>query len=272
MIAPHSVGKPSILLVFHTIWFILFLFLPIVLIPLFSVNAGAFMSLPFKGFSLRWYSDLFSLVPLQHAVYNSLKVASAVAILCTLLAVPAAMAITSKNLPGKQMAVGLMFFPLVIPGIVFGAALLIFFSWLGITLSLATIIFGHMVVCLPYAIAVMLPRLESMDASLLDASSDLGENPFWTFRRVTLPLILPGIIACLLMTFTVSFDEFYMSFFLSGSETTLPMYIWNQLRFPMKFPSLLALSTLMLGASMLMILASMRLAGVRKQDSRDGSP
>jgi spermidine/putrescine transport system permease protein len=133
---------------------------------------------------------------------------------------------------------------------------------LGVQLSLVTVTIGHMVICLPYAISVLLPRFIGFNRSLEEASADLGEPPFRTFWRVTLPCNLPGILACILMTFTISFDEFFMAFFLSGSEATLPMYIWGQLRFPQDFPSLLALSTLILGVSFALIFISLRLSGV----------
>jgi spermidine/putrescine transport system permease protein len=118
------------------------------------------------------------------------------------------------------------------------------------------------VICLPYAISVLLPRFIGFNRSLEEASADLGEPPLRTFWRVTLPCNMPGILACLLMTFTISFDEFFMAFFLSGSERTLPMYIWGQLRFPQDFPSLLALSSLILLFSFVLIFASLRLAKI----------
>ena len=98
-----------------------------------------------------------------------------------------------------------------------------------------------------------MPRFEGFDASIEEASADLGENAWWTFWRVTLPMIFPGVIASLLLCFTVSFDEFILAFFLNGTEATLPMYIWGQLRFPQEFPSVLALSSLIIAASFVIV-------------------
>ena len=143
--------------------------------------------------------------------------------------------------------------PLVVPGIIFGVALLVLMNLLGVPLSLYTVSVGHLIVCLPFAIATLIPRFEGFDPSLEEASADLGENAFWTFWRVTLPIVFPGVVASLLLTFTISFDEFIMAFFLSGTEATLPMYIWGQLRFPSEFPSVLALSTIILSVSFVVI-------------------
>lgn len=155
-----------------------------------------------------------------------------------------------------------MMLPLVLPGLILGVALLTLLNRMGVTLSLLTVTIGHVVICLPYAISVLLPRFVGFSRALEEASADLGEPPWRTFWRVTFPCNLPGILACLLMTFTISFDEFFMAFFLGGTESTLPMYIWNQLRFPSDFPSLLALSTLILGFSFILIFASLRLSRV----------
>ena len=147
--------------------------------------------------------------------------------------------------------------PLVVPGIIFGVALLILFSRLGVPLSLITVSVGHLIVCLPFAIATLLPRFEGFDRSIEEASADLGENGWWTFWRITFPMVLPGVVASLLLTFTISFDEFIMTFFLSGTDATLPIYIWSQLRFPREFPSVLALSTLILAVSFLMVFVAL---------------
>jgi spermidine/putrescine transport system permease protein len=181
----------------------------------------------------------------------------AVAILSTILGVLAARAITRYRVPGQGAVVGFIMMPLVIPTIIFGVALLALVSRLGVPLSLYTVAMGHMIVCLPFSVATLLPRFEGFDRSLEQASADLGENGWWTFWRITFPLVLPGIVASLLLTFTISFDEFIVSFFLSGNETTLPVYIWTQLRFPQQFPSVLALASLIILFSLPLILIAM---------------
>ncbi|MDP5359390.1 MAG: ABC transporter permease subunit, partial [Paracoccaceae bacterium] len=129
---------------------------------------------------------------------------------------------------------------------------------------------GHLIICLPFAIATLLPRFEGFDRSMEEASADLGENGWWTFWRVTFPMVAPGIVASLLLTFTISFDEFIMTFFLSGTDTTLPIYIWTQLRFPREFPAILALSTIILALSFVLVFVALwigRLGVVREQVS-----
>jgi spermidine/putrescine transport system permease protein len=153
--------------------------------------------------------------------------------------------------------VSFIMLPLVIPTIIFGVALLVLLSRLGVQLSLYTVTFGHLIVCLPFAVATLLPRFEGFDASLEEASADLGESAWWTFWRVTMPVVFPGVVASLLLTFIVSFDEFIVAFFLSSTEPTLPIYIWSQLRFPRNFPSVLALGSLILMVSFVVVFAAL---------------
>lgn len=261
--------RPNPPLALYATAFALFLYLPILFIPIFSFNSGVYVKFPLQSFTFSWYIDLFQRGPLKQAFYNSLKVATFVSLLSTCVAVPAALAIARYRMPGKAAAVSFIMLPLMLPGLILGVALLGLMHRMGVQLSLVTVTIGHMVICLPYAISVLLPRFMGFNRSLEEASADLGEPPWRTFWRVTLPCNLPGILACLLMTFTISFDEFIMAFFLSGSDATLPMYIWGQLRFPKDFPSLLALSTLILGVSFALVFISLKLSGLG-QASRTG--
>lgn len=254
--------RRNLLLTLYAVLFGVFLYVPILLIPVFSFNTGVYVRFPLEGFTFGWYADLFQRARLGDAFLNSLKVALAVSVLSTALAIPAAMAIARYRMPLKGPVVGFMLLPLILPGVILGVALLTLLNRLGVTLSLVTVAMGHMVICLPYAISVLLPRFIGFNRALEEVSADLGETPWWTFWRVTFPLIMPGVLACLLMTFTISFDEFFMAFFLSGAEQTLPMYIWSQLRFPRDFPSLLALATLILVFSFAMVFASLRLGRI----------
>lgn len=254
--------RPNRPLAVYAAVFAALLYLPILFIPIFSFNSGTYVKFPLEGFTFYWYWDLFQREALMRALWNSIKVACVVSLLSTLIAIPAALAIARYRMPGKAPAVSFIMLPLVLPGLIMGVALLTLVNRLGITLSLVTVTIGHMVVCLPYAISVLLPRFIGFNRSLEEASADLGEPPLRTFWRVTLPCNMPGILACLLMTFTISFDEFFMAFFLSGAQSTLPMYIWGQLRFPQDFPSLLALSTLILAFSFVLIFASLKLAKI----------
>ncbi|MEI4263818.1 ABC transporter permease [Roseovarius sp. D0-M9] len=236
--------------------FLIVLYVPVLFLPLFSFNDSIYVKFPLTGFTLEWYGDLFQREPVWNALMNSVKIGVCVSILSTLLGVFAAKAITRYRLPGRGPVVGFIMLPLVVPLIIFGVALLVLFSNLGVPLSLYTVGVGHLIICLPFSVATLIPRFEGFDRSIEEASADLGENALWTFWRVTLPMVFPGVIASLMLTFTVSFDEFILAFFLSGTEPTLPMYIWGQLRFPQEFPSILALASIIIGVSFLLVLTS----------------
>ena len=167
---------------------------------------------------------------------------------------------------GAAAALCFISLPLFIPDIVLGISLLLLLGTLDLPLSLAAVVAGHMLVCVPFAITVLVARFEGFDRNLEEASADLGESGWMTFWRVTFPLMLPGIMASLLLTFITSFDEFLVAYFLSGTETTLPIYIWGQLRFPERMPMVLALGALILAASVVLVVLAeyVRNLGVKK--------
>ncbi len=173
-------------------------------------------------------------------------------------------------MPGREPVVFTIMLPLVIPGIIMGVALLILISRLGVPLSLYTVTLGHVLISVPFSIATLIARFEGFDKSMEEAAADLGDNAWWTFWRVTFPIVFPGILASLLLCFTVSFDEFIMAFFLSGSDPTLPIYIWGQLRFPQKLPGVLALGSVILVVSFVVVFFSqwLRRRGVQTETAR----
>ena len=171
----------------------------------------------------------------------------------TVLGTLAARAVTRYRLMGRGAIIGFVLVPFVIPGIILGISLLILATSFGVPLSLVTIGAGHVLITVPFSMLVMISRLEGFEKHLEEASLDLGENGWTTFWRVTFPLAYPGIVASLLLTFTWSFDEFVIAFFLAGKDPTLPIYIWSQLRFPKKLPNVLALGACILLASGLLI-------------------
>ncbi|RKF16736.1 ABC transporter permease [Roseovarius spongiae] len=247
------IKRPNRPLQVYAVIFLVVLYTPVLFIPLFSFNDSIYVTFPLTGFTTKWYAELWTRAPVWNALMNSVKVGLSVAVLSTLLGVVAAKAITRHRLPGKSAVVTFIMMPLVIPGIIFGVALLVLMSRMGVSLSLYTVSIGHLIVCLPFAVATLLPRFEGFDPSMEEASADLGENGWWTFWRVTMPMVFPGVVASLMLTFTISFDEFIMAFFLTGTDPTLPMYIWGQLRFPQEFPSILALASLILFVSFFMV-------------------
>ena len=239
-------------LAIYAVAYLAFLYVPVLLLPLFSFNDSLFIAFPLSGFTTKWYAALAADEDMRTALWNTMKVGATASLLSTLLGLLAAKAL-SRGLPGGTFLLGFSTLPLFIPDIVLGIALLILVSSLTIPLSLTSVVIGHVLICLPFAIAVLMSRFEGFDVSLEEASRDLGENAWMTFWRVTFPLVLPGIVASLLLTFIVSFDDFLIAFFLCGTDATLPVYIWGELRFPYKLPNVLALGATILVASTVLV-------------------
>jgi len=233
--------------------YLLFLYVPVLFLPIFSFNDSIFVAFPLKGFTTKWYEQMFADQEMLNALWISIKVGAIVAILSTMLGLLGAKAVTRYRMPGQGAVTGMIMLPLFIPEIILGISLLILINWITIPLSLWTVGVGHVMLCTPFAMAVMTSRLDGFDRSLEEASMDLGETPLMTFWRVTFPLALPGIVSSLLLTFIVSFDEFLLSFFLAAQELPLPVYIWSQLRFPAKLPSVLAMGALILIVSCVVV-------------------
>jgi spermidine/putrescine transport system permease protein len=236
--------------------YMVFLYLPVVFLPIFSINMSAVPKFPLTGYTTRWYEELPRTPALLDAAWNSLMVGVTASILSTILGICAARALTRYRFPGRAAANGLIMAPLVMPEIILAVSLLIVMLSLGLELSLFTVVLGHVLICIPYSVTVLNAGFEGFDRSLEEASADLGETAFGTFRRVTLPMVAPAIISSLLVSFTISLDEFIMAFFLAGTEVTLPVYIWGQLRFAAKLPSVLALGTLLLVGSFVLLTAA----------------
>ncbi len=233
--------------------YFLFLYLPILLLPVFSFNDAATTTFPLAGFTTKWYASLWGNSVLLQAARNSLVVGVCVSLLSTILGICAARAITRYRFRGQRAAGGLIMAPLFLPEIIVAVSLLMIALQFGLQLSLVTVILGQVVFCIPYSMSVLISGFEGFDRSLEEASYDLGETAFGTFRRVTLPVVAPAIVSSLLVTFTISLDEFILAFFLSGTEPTLPVYIWGQLRFAAKLPGVLALGSLMILASVALL-------------------
>ena len=237
----------------YAVIYLIFIYLPVLFLPLFSFNDSIYVAFPLKGFTFEWYEKMFNNPSLIAAFFNSVKVGSVVALLSTILGMLAAKAVTRYRMPGRGPVIGFIMIPLVIPEIIMGIALLILINAGGVPLSLYTIGIGHLLLCVPFSMLVLVSRLEGFDKSMEEAALDLGENAWWTFWRVTFPLAIPGIVASLLLTFTISFDEFVLAFFLGGTDGTLPLFIWSMLRLPRNLPMVLALGALILVASFFLV-------------------
>lgn len=233
----------------YALLYLAFLYVPVLFLPLFSFNRSIYIAFPIEGWTLKWYGTLLENERLHEALGNSLEIAGISSLLATTLAIFAAKAFTRYSYRGQRPSLAVVMLPMVLPEIIVGVSLLILLNQIGLGLGTHSVIIGHTLICLPFAVAVLMSRMEGFDRNLEEASLDLGEGPVATFFRVTLPLILPGVVASLLLTFTISFDEFIIAFFLSATDTTLPVFIWSQLRFPQRLPTVLALGACILVAS-----------------------
>jgi spermidine/putrescine transport system permease protein len=240
----------------YAVIYLIFLYAPILLLPIFAFNDSAIIALPLSGFTFDWFFLLWETEALHLALYNSLMIAIITAVISTILGIFAARASARYDFPAKRGIVGFIMVPLVLPEIIVGVALLVVLVQLGLALSSWTVIIGHVLVCTPFSIAILASAFRNLDISLEEASLDLGESQMGTFFRVILPLVTPGIISSLLIAFTISLDEFIIAFFLTGTDVTLPVYIWGQLRFPARLPSVMALGFLMVILSLMLLLTA----------------
>lgn len=237
----------------YVLVYLLFLYAPIALLPIFAFNDGTVIAFPLGGMTLRWFEELPNTPALVSSVRSSLWIAVSTAILSTVLGLCAARAGVMARFRGRGAAMGLIMLPLVLPEIIVAVALLVALLALGLPLSGWTVIAGHTLICVPFSTAILGSAFSGMDPSLEEAGVDLGLSRAEVFRLVTLPLIMPGIVASLLISFTISLDEFIIAFFLTGTEPTLPVYLWGQLRFPQKIPVVMALGTILLVLSVCLI-------------------
>jgi len=237
----------------YAIVYLVFLYAPIILLPMFAFNDATIISFPLTGFSTRWFEEMLDKPALSLAVKNSLFIAVTSSILATTLGVFAARASTRYRFPMKAGLMGLIMLPLVLPEIIVAVSLLVVLLGLGVSLSLWTVILGHVLICTPFCIAILSSAFQSLDQSLEEAAYDLGESAASTFRLIILPLVMPGIISSLLISFTISLDEFIIAFFLAGTEPTLPVYIFSQFRFPQAVPVIMALGTVLVCLSIVLL-------------------
>lgn len=241
-----------------------FLYVPIWVLIAFSFSSSRSLTWPIPGFTLDWYRKLFANADIQAAVVNSFYVATFATILALVVGVAAAMALHRLNFPGKTLFRRLILLPITLPGIVTGISMLNMFRLFGFNPSLETVIIGHATALLGVVVTQVFARLQRLPRSLEEASSDLGAPPWKTFLLVTLPNIRSAVIGAGLLSFVLSFDEIPVTFFLTGRDNTLPMYIYSTMRRGVT-PEINAVGTLIVLASLVLIILSVLL-------SRDRSP
>jgi spermidine/putrescine transport system permease protein len=235
-----------------------FLYLPIVTLIVFSFNQAKIGTV-WRGFTLNWYARLFKDASLALALKNSLLIAGMTTAAAVVIGTMAALAMHKYRFPGKLVWNGLIYMPVIIPEIVVGVSLISFFAFIRIRLGITTITIAHIAFCVSYVIILVQARLHGSDRTLEEASMDLGANRYKTFFYVTLPLIAPGILSAALLCFTLSIDDFVITFFTQGpNSSTLPVKIYSMLKFGVS-PVVNAISTCFLGVTAILVVLLTRL-------------
>ena len=240
----------------------LFLHLPILVLTVFSFNDSKF-SVEWQGFTLRWYRRLLERPDILEGLKASLVVGLAATVISTVLGTLLALALGRYRFRGRRVLEGFLYLPVVTPEIVVGISLLILFALLQLPLGLTTITIAHVAFCISFVVIVVLARLKGMDRNLEEAALVLGADELTTFRRVTLPQLWPGIFAGALLAFTMSFDDFVITSFVSGSgSSTLPIVVYGMVRRTIE-PSINAISTIILLVTAVLIYGADRLLRAR---------
>ncbi len=240
-----------------------FFYLPIIILVVNSFNASRFGS-GWQGFSLRWYGRLFHEPEIWRAARNSLVIALSATALSVILGTTAALALHRFAKSRLQsFHYSLIYTPLVVPEILMGISLLMFFVAAQVQLGLTTIFLAHVTFCISFVAMVVLGRLQDFDYSVIEAAQDLGAGWWATTRRVLLPMLLPGLVASGLLAFTLSIDDFVITFFVAGpGATTLPIRIYSMIKFGSP-PLINALSTILLALTFTAVAVSQRKSGTR---------
>ncbi|MEG4531237.1 ABC transporter permease [Microcoleus sp. D2_18a_D3] len=254
-----------------------FLYLPILILIIYSFNASRFNAV-WRGFTLDWYRSLFSnagatiatssSAGILTALNNSLLIAALSTVLATIFGTMLALALERFHFPGRKAVEALLFLPIIMPEITIGISLLVFFTLvfrivenltgIRLNLGLPTVIIGHIVFNISFVTITVRARLAELDPQLEQAAFDLGANEWRAFWRITLPLIWPAIFSAALLAFTLSLDDFVVTFFTTGvGSMTLPLFVYGLIKFSVT-PAINAISTLMLLASLLLVVSSLK--------------
>ena len=252
---------------------LVFLWAPLGLVVLFSFHSSGSLTFPCEGFSLRWYKEVFSSAEVRAAARNSLVVATSTAVSTLVLGTLAAYGLTRSRSRARTPLALLFFLPFTLPGLFIGVALLVAFSRLQLTLSLVTVTIAHLVYVFPFFFLIARAALERLDPALEETAADLGAGRFAVFRRVTLPQVWPVVVGAACLAFALSFDEFVITFFVIGPDSTLPMFIWSSLRRTID-PSINAISSLLLLLTTLLFVVTFLLTawGERRRLGRVEEP
>lgn len=240
----------------------IFLFAPIIVVALTSFNPTGRATIP-ESLSTTWYSELSEDDQLIDALWVSVRVAIGTAIIASILGLLAAYGLSRFRFPGRGALQGLFYLPMLVPAVVSGVSLLTWYNKIGIDLGWFTILIAHVIFALPFTLTIILTSFAGFDTRLEEAAQDLGATPFRTFRYITLPLVMPGVIGGALIAFTLSFDEFVLTFFVAGGGVqTLPLVIYNRIRYLLS-PEINAIATIVMAISIGLLVFGQIAAAIR---------
>jgi len=262
----HTWNGWSIALIIYTTAFYLFLYGPIAIIVLLSFNNSEITGLPFRGATTHWYEVVFARPDLMSALFNSVALGFISAAIATAMAFFLGLSFR-RGYVGQQLVLGLVLLPIILPGILGGIVLLIFFGYLGIRPSLyTTVLVAHINWVLPFAFLTLNARLQGFDRAVEEAAMDLGARTYQVMARVVLPIIRPALIATLLFSFSLSFDEFIRTLFVMGYDRTVPVVLWSAIvdRLAPELPAMAVITILISTAGSLCGFAFAARAGKRQ--------
>jgi spermidine/putrescine transport system permease protein len=230
-----------------------YLYIPIVVLVVLSFSNSDSPLADWQGFSLRWYGVMAGDADMMRALWNSIAVATVATVCGTAIALTAALATSSDRFKGQGVAETVIALPLIVPDIVAAIAILLFFVIVGVPLGLESLFLAHTMISIPIAYLPIRARLQGLDRSYAEAAADLYATPWQSFRRITLPLIWPGIVSGAMLAFVGSLGDVVISYFISGpGATTLPVYVFSMVRMGVN-PSVNAVSTVLIGASVVLV-------------------
>lgn len=245
-----------------TIACVVFLYLPLAVVVLFSFHKTASLSLPFTGVSLRWYREVFASAEFRQSVLNSLYVALIASGATLALGTLAAYGLSRSPSRLRGLLAILFYVPITLPGLFLGLSLLVYFSRVHFSLSLQTVAIAHFVYVFPYFLIIARAALDRLDPALLENASDLGASPWRAFWTITVPDVWPVLLGATALSFALSFDEFIITFFVIGPQSTLPLYIWSGIRRTID-PSINTISTLLMLVTFTLFVVAFIAAGGR---------
>ncbi len=245
--------KPSLWLRLVSLLIYAYIYIPIIILIVFSFNTQK-LNVRWEGFTLHWYEVLFNDANIGLATRNTLLIAITSTIAATIIGTMAALALQRYRFPGYTLIESALYIPVIIPEVVMGISLLAFFAFIQFSLGLLTITLSHISFNIPFVVLVVRARLHGFDKSIEEAAKDLGANEIITFWRVTLPTILPGVLSGALLAFTLSLDDYVITYFTAGpGSTTLPLRVFSMVRFTVT-PEVNALSTIWIFTVFIMML------------------